>query len=285
MEILAKTEIPVKSNRMKIRLIVPFSIFAMSLVVLPGIAGQAGQTSGGVRFASATTIPTGPYPSWIVSGDFNNDGIPDLAVDERKLGAISVGLGQGDGTFGQSVQFAAGRLPNSVVIGDFNRDGNQDLAVTNISGTHGSVSILFGDGRGSFQPHHDYPAGMYATDVKIGDFNGDGIEDLAVVGGASYGPSVLLGNSDGTFGAPTLFGAGYYKTAIAVGDFNKDGIPDLVTANNYSNSVSVLLNETGTRVTLTSAPNPSYLGDPVTFTTKVAASVKGVGTPKGTATF
>ncbi len=78
----------------------------------------------------------------------------------------------------------------------------------------------------------------------MGDFNGDGILDLAVANFSSAGVSVLLGNGDGTFQAPVYYGAGSFPGSVAVGDFNLDGRQDLAVANSGSNNVTVLINNT-----------------------------------------
>jgi hypothetical protein len=82
-----------------------------------------------------------------------------------------------------------------VAVGDFNGDGKADLAVANYS-DH-SVSVLLGNGDGTFQTHVDYATGSGPDSVAVGDFNGDGKADLAVTN--DYAVSVLLGNGDGTF--------------------------------------------------------------------------------------
>jgi hypothetical protein len=78
--------------------------------------------------------------------------------------------------------------------------------------------------------------------VAVGDFNGDGVPDLAVADVSGAGVSVLLGQGDGTFRPKLGYGVGSSPVSVAVGDFNGDGFPDLVTANSGSNNVSVLLN-------------------------------------------
>jgi hypothetical protein len=80
--------------------------------------------------------------------------------------------------------------------------------------------------------------------VAVTDFNGDGIQDLAVANWGSNNVSVLLGNGDGSFQAALNFGADSYPYSAAVGDFNADGLPDLAVANIVSNNVSVLINNT-----------------------------------------
>src|SRR5580704_8910187 len=70
----------------------------------------------------------------------------------------------------------------AIAVGDFNGDGKLDLVVAN--GGASSMSVLFGNGDGTFQPHVDYGTGGNPTAVAVGDFNGDGKPDLAVaVGG------------------------------------------------------------------------------------------------------
>jgi len=137
--------------------------------------------------------------------------------------------------------FGAGTDPDSVAVGDFNGDGKLDLAVANEGS--GNVSVLLGNGHGTFQAAVDYGAGTDPDSVAVGDFNGDGKLDLVVANGGSNNISILLGNGDGTFQAAVNYGvgSGSVPTSVAVGDFNGDGKLDLAVANELSNNVSILL--------------------------------------------
>jgi len=99
--------------------------------------------------------------------------------------------------------------------------------------------VLLGKGDGTFPVTEHYPAGGIPYSVAVGDFNGDGMADLAVADNGG-GVSVLLGNGDGTFQPAVSFGAGSGPNSLAVGDFNGDGRADLAVAD-YSGGVSVLL--------------------------------------------
>src|SRR5438094_7078867 len=92
--------------------------------------------------------------------------------------------------------FAAGQFLRAVAVSDFNGDGQPDLAAAGADG----VSVLLGNGDGTFQAALTFPAGSAPVSVAVGDFNGDGKPDLAVAG-ADAG-SVLVGMGDGTFQAP-----------------------------------------------------------------------------------
>ena len=96
----------------------------------------------------------------------------------------------------------------------------------------------------SFIARRDFAAGSVPNSVAVGDFNGDGVQDLAVANAGSNNISVLLGNGDGTFQAARSFAAGHGPVSVAVGDFNSDGKPDLAVANEFSNDVTVLINNT-----------------------------------------
>ncbi len=202
----------------------------------------------------------------------------------------SVLLGNGDGTFQAQVAYptGVGGNPLSVVIGDFNGDNNLDLAVADFQTQQ--VSVLLGNGDGTFQPVKAYSTGANPSSIVIADFNGDGKPDLALTStplGSFPGNlvSLLLGNGDGTFGSPALFGTGSEAYSAAVGDFNGDGATDLAVANGISNTVSLLLNTQGTAMTVASSSNPSVWGQSVTFTTTVLASVSnGKAAPTGSVT-
>ncbi len=132
--------------------------------------------------------------------------------------------------------------PTAVALGDFNVDGKPDLVTANpASSAASTVSVLLGNGSGNFGLAVDFPAGVGAGAVAVGDFNVDGKPDLATANGGANTVSVLLGNGSGGFGAKTDFPAGARSSAIAVDDLNLDGKPDLATANGGANTVSVLL--------------------------------------------
>ena len=174
-----------------------------------------------------------------ISADFNGDGKLDI-VSANAGNAVSVLLGNGDGTLQTQQQYSTGTQPISVVQGDFNGDGKLDLAVANEGGgTGGNVSILLGNGDGSFQAHHEYAAGNVPNSVVAGDFNGDGFLDLAVANFGSSNISIMLGVGDGSFPAHVEYLVGMQPISVATGDFNGDGKLDLVLAG--GTSLSVLL--------------------------------------------
>jgi len=177
----------------------------------------------------------------IVIADLNGDGKLDLAVPNESLDAVSVLLGNGDGTFGAKADFAAGSRPVFVSVGDLNGDGKLDLAVADWSDGPGGLSVLLGNGDGTFGPPTKYFTPPRSATVAIGDLNGDGKPDLAVASGNDATVSVMLGRGDGTFGDPRPLAVGSLPSCVVIGDVNADGKLDVVVAGTGPGLVSVLL--------------------------------------------
>jgi hypothetical protein len=176
-------------------------------------------------------------------GDFNGDGRPDFVVPTNG-GPIVILLGKGDGTFttGTPINTTSPFTPTSAVVGDFNGDGKQDLAVLSGQGV-GSVNIYLGNGDGTFQPAKNFPVAASASASRLlamGDFNGDGIEDLVATNSSLNQVAVILGNGDGTFNAPAYYPAPSKPWNVVVGDINNDGFQDLVVAADGSSSATIL---------------------------------------------
>jgi hypothetical protein len=237
--------------------------------------------NGNGTFQAKTDYATGASPLGIAVGDFNGDGKADLVVANKGSNTLSVLLGNGDGTFLPKNDITLPLTPTAVTVGDFNGDGHADLAVATHSTTQDDVTLLLGNGNGTFQPPvstitDTAPfiggitiglAGGGPSSIVSGDFNGDGHTDLAVVNNRDivvvtavgrFGTilstavdpepgsvSVLLGNGDGTFQAPRNFAVGLGAGSVAIGDFNNDGRLDTAVNNTASNSVSVLTNTGG----------------------------------------
>jgi hypothetical protein len=199
----------------------------------------------------AVDYAVGAGPVAVVAADFNNDGQLDLVTAN---GFVSVLLGA-DGTFGLPINSPAGYRPKSIAVGDFDNDGNLDLAAVSSysygQNAGGAVNVMFGNGNGNFQPPSRFvlnDAYSMAQSVAVGDFNDDGIMDLAVASnGYSYffydysdgHTSVLLSNGDRTFAAPiNTFGSLNEVSSVVAADFNDDGHHDLVIGSNTGTSVS-----------------------------------------------
>jgi hypothetical protein len=206
--------------------------------------------NGDGSFQAAQNFPAGNGINSLAVGDFNADGKADIISTNYEPGGgdgggdsgesdVRVFLGNGDGTFQPSNVYFVGTDPDSVAVADFNGDGILDLAVVLLGSNidQGTIKILLGKGDGSFQAGQGYSVGVHPAAVAVGDFNGDGILDLAVADG---GANILLGNGDGTFQPAKNYAAASFPLSIAVGDFNGDGIPDLAVGT-QNDMVSILL--------------------------------------------
>ena len=169
-----------------------------------------------------------------------------------------------------------------MAVGDFNHDGNADLAVSGFGGFgsffQGFISVLLGQGNGTFQA----PQKLLVSDVPgpmaVADFNRDGNLDIVTAIGTNV--SVFLGNGQGGFQSALNFSSGVaFASGLAVDDFNRDGFPDLVMTDGSfktatSNTVAVLINSgswpaltipaTPAAPALTPATNPASVTGPAT---------------------
>ena len=123
---------------------------------------------------------------------------------------------------------AVGKNPTSVVAGDLNGDRFADLVTTNISSD--SLSILLGNGDGSFKDAMTLPLPEQPRAVVLHDFNGDGRLDLAVATAGNNRVTILLGDGTGRFTKGDSYAAVKSPVSLAVGDFNRDGKSDLAVA-------------------------------------------------------
>jgi hypothetical protein len=130
-----------------------------------------------------SSAPVAITPEFLGAGDFNQDGKTDIATSNKEANSVSVLLGNGNGTFQTATTFAVGSTPLGIAVADLNKDGSLDLAVANLGGlsTPSSITVLYGNGNGTFTQAPSFVAGPFPIAVAAGAFQqGSPALDLAV---------------------------------------------------------------------------------------------------------
>jgi hypothetical protein len=206
----------------------------------------------GTGFMPVINIPNlGIQPVAITVGDFNKDGYPDLAVVSAFSGVTPPVISILMNNFEQPTYFNPPRqieylrdsFPSSITTDDVDLDGKLDLIVANAA--LNSVSVLLGNGDGTFQAPVHYPVGASPVFVRTADLDGDNVPDLVVVNQTGNYVSILMGVNEapGTFAEAIHFGTGNSPRAVAISDLNRDGKLDLVITDGLHNQISVLMQE------------------------------------------
>ena len=164
----------------------------------------------------------------IVARDINGDGFDDLVFTTAQRVGVLMNLG---GTFAPPVYYASGGgHPSGLVVADFNGDGVLDVAASR--GKELNIAILLGNPSlpGTFALPAFIPTGGNASAIAVGDFNGDGVPDLAVTNSdfEKTALAVIIGNGDGTFRPAAMYGGANFSDSVAAGDFAGTGIQDII---------------------------------------------------------
>lgn len=214
-----------------------------------------GDGKGGFTPLKGSPFPVDvrPHTHGLAVGDFNGDGNLDLVTDSWGDNQLAMLFGNNLHGFNKQVKYInVGKHPyQRIRAADLNKDGNLDIVTTNLDGNN--TTILLGDGKGNFHEPKGSPfsCGDSPFGVAIGDINGDGNPDLAIINSPGItsdnkgrdGLTILLGDGKGDFftmpGSPFITGTA--PSRVAIGDLNNDGIADIVVTNYKSNSITVFM--------------------------------------------
>jgi hypothetical protein len=153
-------------------------------------------SNGDGTFQPPVFYSVGAKPYTLAIGDINNDGYPDIITANQDDGTVSILLNDGTNKFPMQMSFPAGGSPADVLLGNFRGDNVVDIVVTNQLLFGGGVSVLYGNGDGTFGAPTHYNTGTFTAGMAVADYNGDGFPDIVVANAFSDNITVL--RNDGT---------------------------------------------------------------------------------------
>lgn len=204
---------------------------------------------GSGNFGSQTNYAVGDGAAFVAVGDINKDGKNDIVTANTSSNSISVLLSNSSGSFSRT-DIPLNSRPEAIILKDLNKDGNLDIISASPYSTNysnGNLSVLLGNGNGTFAAQTNYTAGSRPGGVAVGDINKDGRNDIVTASSGSGNgsvASVLLGNSNGSFAAATDYPlrSNIYPESIAMGDLDLDGDLDVIVSGGGYGSESIMLN-------------------------------------------
>ena len=203
--------------------------------------------NGGGNFRDPVSYAVGQDPLSVAVGDFQGNGITDLVVANANDNTVSVLLGKGNGTFQPAVNYSisndpqVANFPRFVTVGRLRSNGPLDIVTTTFGSSN--VTVLLGNGDGTFGAPIHLNAGVGNDAAVIADFNDDGTPDILVTNSSTDTVTLLPGNGDGTFRAPVQLATGASPFAMAVGHFDGHNLPEVAVLG--TSTISVLLNDSG----------------------------------------
>jgi uncharacterized repeat protein (TIGR01451 family) len=200
---------------------------ANDVVDTPSVAGPVTPCTT-VCFSGPSSFIAGPHDADFggLTGDFNEDGHPDIALGPIDINTLAIMLGNGSGGFGPATPIVLPGSPEGADIADFNNDGHLDIVVT--SPGVAQAWLLLGNGLGGFAAPITITLPFAAENPAAADFNRDGNADIAFASSDNGSPlAILHGNGNGTFQGPVTIGTVADVRSVVTDDFNRDGNPDL----------------------------------------------------------
>lgn len=199
------------------------------LVAFSSLAIAAASRDVALTFVKGSDIRNSDAPMSLIMGEWNDDGLPDLAITNYYDNSLQIALGLGNGNFIMTAaKVPVGAYPNQMAAGDWNEDGLTDLAITNSD--EDSVSILLNRSKGVFEQTSKLSVGIGPVGIAVGEWSRDRHLDLAVVNRDSATLTFLLGNGRGDFQLQAPLSVPGSSSLVVSGDWNGDRTPDFAIA-------------------------------------------------------
>jgi hypothetical protein len=265
-----------------------------TIPVLTNLGSMALYLNGSTGTGNFTLLTNSPFtqpashgPAMMAFGDFDGDGMPDWTwIDYNDIIVCgNTSTPQSGGACSRFNQYLTGNGPFSIKVMDFDGDGKPDIVVANE--TDGTVSIFrnlsSGPGNIIFAQKVDFPACTNVQRIVVGDFNGDGKPDIAIIGWTNSGTNVFILTNECTpgtlsFSSPIPVASVSDPAAIAVGDFNMDGKLDIAVASQGS-SLGIYVYTNNSSLGSISFGPPTYLETEFGPTEMSIGDLNGDGLP------